>query len=476
MKIQSEFKKGILFSAIGKYSNVLIQLGVTAVLSRILTPLEYGVVAVVNVFLIFFTMLTDVGIGPAVIQNKSLEKKDINSIFSFSLLLSLCLGILFLILAKPISIFYHNPVYTKVCSVLAISIFTTGIIVIPQSLMLKNKDFFEVNMTIVIANAISGVAAIIMAINHFSYYSLLFSYIIKNVIVFFVFYNKVEVKVPLKISLTPLKSIYEFSRNQFMFSFINYFSRNLDNILIGKIISPNALAYYDKAYQLSLYPNQLLTSVIGPVIQPIMSDYQNDRSVIKNVYLKISKILGTIGMPLTVFLFFSANEIIYIMFGNQWAGSVGTFKVLGVSIWIQIILSSTGAIFQSANRTDLLLKAGIFSSILNVSSIIAGIISGRIEYVALVLVISFLVNFIQANYLLMRVLFESKMREFYKVLYKPFLISLVMIAVFFIFSYFHINNIYLSFVIKLFIYLLVFILGLVVTGELKELKKIILNN
>ncbi|WP_150855858.1 oligosaccharide flippase family protein, partial [Streptococcus pneumoniae] len=74
MNVEKNLKRGIFYTAIGKYSNVVIQLLVTAILSRILSPVEYGIVAVVNVFLLFFQMLADSGIGPAIVQNKELNK------------------------------------------------------------------------------------------------------------------------------------------------------------------------------------------------------------------------------------------------------------------------------------------------------------------------------------------------------------------------------------------------------------------
>ena len=83
MDIKKEFRTGILYSAMGKYSNMLIQILLNSILSRILTPNEFGIVAVVNVFLIFFQMLADFGIGPAIIQHKSLSKNEIQQIFSF---------------------------------------------------------------------------------------------------------------------------------------------------------------------------------------------------------------------------------------------------------------------------------------------------------------------------------------------------------------------------------------------------------
>ena len=84
MDIAKSFRTGILYNALGKYSNVIIQLLVTSILSRMLTPKEYGLVAVVNVFLIFFQMIADSGIGPAIIQEKSLTKQDIQHIFSLT--------------------------------------------------------------------------------------------------------------------------------------------------------------------------------------------------------------------------------------------------------------------------------------------------------------------------------------------------------------------------------------------------------
>ena len=366
MGMAEEFKKGIFYSALGKYSNVVIQLLVTAVLSRILTPEEYGIVAVVNVFLIFFQMLADFGIGPAIIQNKTLSKQEINSIFGFSLYLALFLGIVFVFLGYPISAFYNNEVYKPISMVLAICVFFYGILVVPQSMLLREKKFSTVNIVTVMANIASGVVSIVLAVNGFSYYSLIISNTVKAALLFIIFYFKTNLTVQLKIDKKPLEKIFSFSKNQFLFNFINYFSRNLDSMLIGRYFSASSLAFYDKAYQVSLYPNQILTNVISPVIQPIMSDFETNLEKIKFVYLKITTILATIGLPLSVFLFFNSNDIVLFLFGDQWGGSVATFQLLAVSVWIQMILSSTGSIFQSANRTDLLLLSGILSAVVTV--------------------------------------------------------------------------------------------------------------
>ncbi|GEK88422.1 polysaccharide transporter, PST family [Alkalibacterium putridalgicola] len=467
--MMEQFKHALFYTAIGKYSIVVVQLLVQAVLSRILTPAEYGIVAAVNIFLVFFQLLADFGIGPAVIQNKSLNKRELNDIFSFSLYVAVGLAVVFFFLGYPMSDFYGNPVYIAISRILAIAVFFYGVLVVPQSILLREKNFRLVNITTVTGALVSGVISIGLALLGFSYYAIIIGNTARAFIMFVIFYIKTETKISLKFNWGPLKKIFAFSRNQFLFNFINYFSRNLDNLLIGRYFSASALAYYDKAYQVSLYPNQVLTSLVTSVIHPILSDYEDEKERIKRVYLRISNLLATLGMPLSIFLFFAAEEVILFLFGGQWDGSVAAFQILALSIWIQMILSSTGGIFQSGNRTDLLLLSGILSTAFNITGIVIGILMGQIEYVAGFLVLAFSLNFIQANYLLMIKMFKSSLLEFFKVLTKPVILAVMQAGAFWLLPELPLNN-FFSLVVKGLVFVVVWIIGLFITGEFKRLK------
>lgn len=468
--MMEQFKQALFYTAIGKYSIVVVQLLVQAVLSRILTPAEYGIVAAVNIFLVFFQLLADFGIGPAVIQNKELKKKELNDIFSFSLYIAFGLAIVFIFLGYPMSLFYGNDVFIPISMILAIAVFFYGILVVPQSILLREKNFRLVNLTTVIGSVVSGVISIVLALLDFSYYAIIIGNTARAATLFLVFYMRTDIKIRFKFNWAPLKKIFAFSRNQFLFNFINYFSRNLDNLLIGRYFSSSALAYYDKAYQVSLYPNQVLTSLVTSVIHPILSDYEDEKERIKTVYLRISNLLATLGMPLSVFLFFSAEEVILFLFGGQWDGSVQAFQILALSIWLQMILSSTGGIFQSGNRTDLLLLSGILSTVFNITGIVIGISMGKIEYVAGFLVLSFSLNFLQANYLLMIKMFKANLLDFLSVLKKPFYLALMQAIVFWFLPDLP-YNVFVSLVIKGIVFLLVWLIGLFLTGEFKRLKQ-----
>ncbi|WP_161980208.1 lipopolysaccharide biosynthesis protein [Streptococcus sp. S784/96/1] len=389
MDIRKSFRDGVLYTAIGKYSNVVIQLVITAILSRLISPKDYGTVAVVNVFLIFFQMLADSGIGPAIIQNKELTDHDVDNIFSLTIFSGVTLAILFTGLGYPVSLIYKNDIYVKLCLLLGVCVFFYTITIVPQSVLNKSLKFKQVSLLTLYANVLSGAFAIIFAYLGFGVYTLILSNIIKALATFVLLYFQASLKFYFRIDKRSFHKIFDFAKFQFLSNFLNYFARNLDNLLIGSLFSSSILGYYDKAYQLSLYPNQVLSQVITPAIHPIMSNFSDDKEKMSDVFLKISSIMITVGVPISVFLVLNSRDIILVVFGSQWLPSVRVFKILSASTWLQMANSFLGTFFQATNNTKKLFKLGIATSFMNMLMIIIGIRLGSIETIALMLLLSF---------------------------------------------------------------------------------------
>ncbi|ULC59750.1 lipopolysaccharide biosynthesis protein [Flaviramulus sp. BrNp1-15] len=431
--INNEIKKGFIITFISKYSNVFFELGIGAVLARLLTPNEFGIVAVILVFTSFFNLLSDIGIGTAIIQNKKLEKKHVQSIFNYTILIGLITSIIFSFISYPIANFYNNDDYIKIGKYLSIAIFFFTLEIVPQAIIRKEKKFLKVEGTIVFANVITGIIAIYQAYHGYGYFSLINRAIFKSIMLFCInFYNS-KLKISTSFNFQGMKMIMVYSSFQFAFNFINFFSRNLDNILIGKYLGAASLGFYDRAYRLMLYPVQNLTNVITPVLHPILSEYQNEPEVIYNSYKNILEILAFIGMPLSVFLYFSADEIIYLMYGSQWKESVPIFKILALTVWIQMTLSSTGAVFQALGKTNLLFYSGFISSVFMVTAILVGVLVFKdLEFIAYGLLIAFLLNFLQGFFFLFKMGFKKNALHFLKF----FKIGFVSAVVLFLFFYF----------------------------------------
>ena len=162
---------------------------------------------------------------------------------------------------------------------------------------------------------------------------------------------------------------------------------------MGRYMSLSQLGYYDKSYRLMMLPLQNIAYVISPVMHPIFSEMQHDLKQLGASYLKVVRLLAFIGLPLSAVLFFTAQELVLIIFGDQWEPSVPVFRILALSVGIQIVMSTSGSIFQAANATRMLFLCGVFSAALNVAAICTGIFAfGTTEAVAWCICASFAVD------------------------------------------------------------------------------------
>ncbi|MFV0500493.1 MAG: lipopolysaccharide biosynthesis protein [Bacteroidales bacterium] len=448
--IKKQMTIGIFFTAIAKYSNVFISLIVTAILARILSPEEFGIVAIATVIIVFFNMLTEIGIGPAIVQNKELNKDDLSDIFSFTIWFGLILTIIFVLLAKPIAIYYETPILEPISYYLSIAIFFNSSQIVPNALIYKDKDFKFIAIRSFSIQFFAGIIAVVSVFLGFGIYALLINPILSSILLFIISYIKKPIKFKLYFDIKALKKILSFSTYQFLFNLINYFSRNLDKLIIGKYLNNTMLGYYEKSYRLMMLPLQTITHVVSPVMHPIFSDYQNDFKKLSDSYLKIVKLLAYIGFPLSVLLFFTSKELVLLIFGMQWGKSIPSFEILSFSVGFQIILSTSGSIFQAANSTKIMFLSGVLSTIVTVFFIFIGVFYfENIEAVSMGIMISIIINFFQAYYLMYNIVFKSNIIKIIKCIFPPIVVSIILFLFLYGINYITLDlNIFISLSIK----------------------------
>lgn len=464
--IRKSLGSGIFYTALAKYSGIFITIFIGAVLARLLTPEEFGIVALVTVFVSFFNLLSDFGLGPAVVQNQSLKIEDVHSIFSFSILLGFLLSGLFFFAAPFVADFYNEPELINVSRLLSLAILFHSLQIVPKALFQKALKFKQIGLITLSVQFFSGVIAIILAYREFSYYALVIQSILTGGISLVIFYSIKPVKIAWRIKFASIRKIIRFSSFQFMFNFINYFSRNADNILIGKFLGSAPLGFYDKAYRLMMMPVANLTHVITPVLMPVLSQYQDDKTFVFNSYLKVIRLLATIGFPLSVFLYFAAGDIIHILYGPQWINSIPVFKLLALTVGIQMVLSSSGSIFQTVNRTDLLFISGFLSAITMVGGITYGIFIGKsLEAVGIGLIVAFVINFFQGFFVLIRIALGKSFTSFLKLLVFPLVLSGILFLLLNGINPYMVEVKSYSLSIKLFIFIVTFLTGVLLIKD-----------
>lgn len=469
------FRQGFLFTALGKFSILITNLLVNAVLSRMLSPGDFGIVAVVQVFILFFQMLVEAGMGPAIIQNKKLSSQDIGILFNYSVFLAIILSLSFGLFGQVLARIYYDNIYIKIAWLQSIAIFFNGLNVIPSAILNREKRFKEINVNQIIASVLSGTTGIILAYLGYGVYSLIMSSIILSITFFMGNLFITKIKFTKELNYSVLKKILSYSVHQFSFNFINYFSRNADNMLIGRLMGSEALGNYSKAYQLLMMPNSLLLGIINPVMQPILSDYSEDVITIKKFYLKIVRILALIGGPLSVYLSIYSEDVIFFIFGNQWTDAVYPFKVLSLTVWIQMTLSSTGAIFQSRNKPRELFITGLISAFVIVGGILIGIQTKDLNQFSIILAITFVVNYFINFSRVMKLALEDTIWVLLKEFKIPIFITIIESIVLFFTSRFITTSAipFVNLLISGTIFFAVLVVILAFLGELNEIKELL---
>lgn len=445
------FAKDVSFIAVSKYSGIVVSIIISMVLARLLTPSDFGVVAIATVFIVFFSLFTDMGLGSAVIQRRDLTAEDLKDISGWTFWIGLLLGTLFFFAAKPISRFYNQDILIPICRLLSLQLLFSSFNIVPNALLSKDKKFKIIavrNITIQIG---CGIIAIISAYFGLGLYSLLVNPLLGGFLLFFVneycMRQKFHIFFP---SPKPLKKIFSYSIYQFLSQIVNYFGNNISSLIIGKTISVSALGYYQKASQTIGVPASAINGVISPVLFPYMSEMQTDLPRMYNAYKRINKILLTLSFPITVLLCICAKEIILIFYGVQWVAAVTCFAIMSFTVATQISSVSIGAVFQACGHTDYLFRVGLINTLIAIACLMFGAIALKsIEAVALMGTISSTWSAAFSIYIVYKKCFNESSSGYFKYALRPLIYYFVCVLAGLLFDKYCDFNIFVSFSIKI---------------------------
>ena len=224
--LKKQFTHGVFFNAAAKYSGIIIQLVVTAILARLLSPDEFGIIAICTVAIAFFYQFTDMGIGVAIVQRQDLDENDYNHLFSFTIYLGCFLSILFIIGSFYISEWYVKPDLRIYLQILSLQLLFSSFNAVPNAILLKRKQFRFLAERSISLQLITGFLSCIAAYSGWGCYSLLINPVLSSFGLFIINRYKIKLRYNLIFSLEPLKKIFSYSFYKFAFDLINYFSRN----------------------------------------------------------------------------------------------------------------------------------------------------------------------------------------------------------------------------------------------------------
>lgn len=355
-----------------------IQLGSTMILARILTPQDYGMMAMVVAITGLAGILSNLGLSTATIQRAKITHEQVSTLFWINAGIGALITLVVASLSPVVAWFYKTPDLVWVMLALSSNFLINGLAVQHGALLNRQMRFYSLAKIQVFSTLIGIVSAIFAAYHGLGYWALVINSLVTSVMTVAGTWFSSR-WIPGSPRRSPeVKSMVNFGSDIVGFNVINYFSRNLDNILIGRYHGSAALGMYSKAYQLLMMPITNLRDPMNKVAMPALSRLQNDPEQYRKYYIKYVSLLSFLSMPLVVFLFVFSENIILIVLGDQWMGASILFKILAIVSFIQPANSTRGLVLLTTGRSRRYLWLGGLVSLTFCISFAIGVMWGPV--------------------------------------------------------------------------------------------------
>lgn len=412
------------WNTLSQIFKVIAQLVNIVYLAKIIPPSDYGLMAMAVVFINFGMLLRDLGTSAVLIQKKELSDSLVNTVFWLNTFMGIGLAIITSLLSPLISEIYHQKELVTIILMLSIIFPLSSCAASHLALLERNSEFKKISTIEITSSLCSLIIAVIMATLGFGVYSLIVQAIVLNMMSAIQFWlaSPWRPSFTSYIKLSDIKNIFGFSANLSFFNFVNYFSRNADSFIIGKFMSATILGSYSLAYRIMLFPLQSLTFVATRSLYPVLSKNQDDNEVIEKTYLACTFVILLITAPLMSGLAYYSKPFIFLVFGEQWYLTAGILVWLAPTAIIQSVLSLSGAVFMAKGRTDILMRLGIYSALLQAGAFLIGV-NYSINTFAMCYLVANIINFFSVMFFLLKFINSSFVR-FFKNIY-PILLSTI---------------------------------------------------
>lgn len=360
--IEKKSAKGGLIVFAAQFAKLFLQIISNVALARLLTPDDFGLVAMVMALSTFMVLFKDLGLSQATIQQKEITHEQINTLFWVNTFFSLLLVVSLWFFSPYVSIFYDDVRLTDITMVFSLGILFGGISAQHQALLRRDMKFKVLSAIDIVSMAIGVLSSVALAFIGVGYWALVALNLVPAMVTFigvWWFSNWRPSKPEFSLDALPM---LKFGGYMTCYGFVNYFSRNLDNILIGWKYGADSLGNYSRAYSLLLLPIGQITAPLTGVAVPALSRLREDEVRYCNFYYKIVKIIAYLTMPLIIFMCVLSEELVLLVLGEQWNYAAQLFRYLAFAAFWQPVTNSVGWIYVSLNKPRSMLVWGVIST------------------------------------------------------------------------------------------------------------------
>ena len=358
---------------LGQASKLLLTIAATAALARLIEPADFGLFAMVTAITNFIARFRNLGLSGATVQRAEVTHAQISTLFWINVGFGTALGLIVVAVAPLVSAFYDEPRLTAITCALAVTFPLSGLTVQHQALLRRRMRFGAFAVVDVLALLVSIAAAVVAAYGGLRYWALVLQ---QGVLAL-----GLAVGVWIACGWRPgppmrhagVRSMVAFGGNLTGAELLNAAVRQLDKMLIGRCFGKEPLGFYSKAFQLLLLPIQQIGLPVTQVAVSTLSRLQNDPPRFRAFYCQGLQVMAAAGMPIVVFMFVVAEDVILTVLGPRWGETVPLFRMLAPAAFVGSFNMATGWLYVSLGQANRQLRWVLFSSVVIAVAIVVGL-------------------------------------------------------------------------------------------------------
>ena len=437
-ELKTKMLKALTWVSIDKFGQQFAQLFIGIILARLLTPHDYGLIGVLMIFISLSSVMIDGGFGQALIRKQDATPTDFSTIFYLNLSISVLLYIILFFSAPLIASFFSQPQLVNISRVLFLNILFYAIYFVQFVVLYKRMDFSTLALINISSVIISGIFGVILALNGFGVWALVWQQVISQAIRAVLFPILVHWRPIRKFSLQVIKEFWNFSIHLFGSTFLNVIFNQIYPILLGRFYPFQQVGYYAQANKLNETVNTASQQILLSGTYPLLVQIQDDTERLTRIFRRLTKSVSLLVFPLTIVLIAIAKPLILVLIKEQWLSSVILFQLLLAANIFGPLYSLNISLLNARGESKKTLRIELIKKVFILISVGLCFQYGIISMLIGLIIATYLSYFISIIYI--RKILDLKLRSQFSDILPNLVLSIILGGITAVFAYLSISS------------------------------------
>ena len=374
--VSVQISKGIQSTSAGQIARLGLQFGTQLALTRLIAPREFGLVAMGAVLTGFAATLAESGTQAAIVQRKDLQEANLSAALMINLVVALIVSVVLAASAPLIAEFYGAPGVEVIVWIITPTFVISALAVVHRGLLERELRFRALAAIDVVAAVLGSATGIGLALAGFGAVAIVANGLAAAIVTSILSWASIGWFPRMAPTRSAITELVGFSGHFLNFNIVNYWARNLDNLLVGKFFGPYQAGLYTRAYGLLLLPLTQVSAVYGRVMFASMASVQDNLARVRDAYTHALSDVSSLTTPLLLGLALLAGDVVPLVLGEQWKPAVGMIRVFALVGIVQSLTTTIGWIFLSQGRPKQMSHLAVFNSACVIVSFFVGVVIG----------------------------------------------------------------------------------------------------